>query len=139
MQVMLNLDTPEHHPTSGMPKAIRELWYSRRGEGLLGLVNAHGCPNSGCQHKFHFTAPRADTVAWLDLFLEQYPNCEPEVMVLKKAIRNAFVQGKGLNSNGNLHLVLNRIPRQVPIKGVLIQRPWFWIEQDGEEPTEFQW
>ncbi|AEV89655.1 hypothetical protein OBP_218 [Pseudomonas phage OBP] len=133
MNVTLYLDTPEHHPTSKMPRAIRELWYSNRREGLLSLVEGYGCPHSGCEHRFHFTAPRADVVAWLDLFVEEFPDCSPEVAILKSKIRIGFVQGIGVDSRGNMRLVLKTIQRQVGYNGELLSRPWFWTPEWEEK------
>lgn len=129
MQVTLNLDTPEHHPTSAMPRAIRELWYQPRREGLLALISSYGCPHTGGQHKFHFTAERADVVAWLDLFQEAFPNTAPEIMVLKRRIHLAVVHGTNTNSSGDLRLELKAIERQFGYNGEVITRPWFWTPE----------
>lgn len=133
MKVTLNLDTPEHHPTSGMPRAVRDLWYGRRGDSLTDLIDAQGCPNSGCEHKFHFSAERGEVVAWLDLFEETYPNTAPEVAILKRQIKRAVVYNEGVDSNGNVKVTLKKITRQVPFNGEMIERPWFWTEDWEKE------
>lgn len=133
MQVYLNLDVPEHHERSAMPRAIRELYYSHRNDGLLNLIKSYGCPHSGGQHKLHFTAERADVVAWLDLFLETFPGTKPEVDMLKKRIHNAFVYKTGCNSEGNLRLELASQVRQHGYLGEIIMRPWFWTSEWEEE------
>lgn len=129
MQVTIDLSAPEHHPKSKLPKALRDMWYSRvKGEGLLSLIEAYGCPNTGGEHTFRFTADRADSVAWLDLFQETYPDTAPEIMIIKKHIHAAFVRGAGLNSRGNLQVKLKAITQQFGYNGEIVTRPWFWTE-----------
>lgn len=130
MEVFLNLDVPEHHHSSAMPRAIRELYYAHRNDGLLSLVNSYGCPHSGGQHKFRFNGERKDVVAWLDLFLDQFPQTKPEIDAIKKRIHNAFVYKTGCDSKGNLHLDLKTLTRQHGYNGEIILRPWFWHPED---------
>lgn len=129
MQVYLNLDVPEHHGSSAMPRAIRDLYYSYRNDGLLNLIKSYGCPHSGGQHKLHFTGERKDVVAWLDLFLETFPQTKPEVDAIKKRIHNAFVYKTGCNSEGDLRLELKAMLRQHGYNGEIILRPWFWTSE----------
>lgn len=130
MQVTIDLSAPCHHATSKMPKALHALWYGRgNSDDLLGLISAHGCPHTGGEHTFRFTADRADAVAWLDLFKEHYPDVEPEIMMIKRKIHLAFVQGHGLNSRGDLKVVLKELTKQVGHNGKLLQRGWFWTPE----------
>lgn len=133
MQVYLNLDVPEHHATSHMPRAIRDLYYGAKNDDLLSLIKSYGCPHSGGQHKLHFTDERKNVVAWLDLFLERFPNTEPEIKQLKKFIHNAFVYKTGCNSDGDLRLELKCLTRQHGYNGKIIMRPWFWFPEDELE------
>lgn len=124
MQVTVDLSSPEQHPTSAMPKAMRQLWY--RNDGLLKLIEAYGCPNSGCEHTLRFTADRADVIAWLDLFVETYPETYPDIHMVKERIRLAFVQGNGCRPDGSFMIKLKDITRQVGYNGEIITRRWFW-------------
>lgn len=127
MKVTLDLSAPCHHPVSKMPKALHNLWYGRNtSDDLLSLISAYGCPHTGGEHTFRFTADRADAVAWLDLFQEANPEIEPEIMIIKRKIHAGFVQGTGLNHHGDLKIVLKEIMKQVGYNGELVQRSWFW-------------
>lgn len=127
MKVTLDLSAPCHHAFSKMPKALHNLWYGRgTADDLLSLIPAYGCPHTGGEHTFRFTADRADAVAWLDLFQEVNPEIEPEIMMIKRRIRLAVVQGAGVNSQGDLKIVLKEITKQIGHNGELIHRPWFW-------------
>lgn len=124
MKVLVNLSSPEQHPTSWMPKAMRELWY--RNNGLLDLIEPHGCPNNGCEHTFYFSGERADVVAWLDLFVDAYPLVLPDIHVIKERIHKAFVYGTDCAVNGNFKIKLKSIMREVEYNGETLTRPWFW-------------
>lgn len=134
MKVIVDLSAPEQHPKSAMPKILRQFWYSDgKSKDLRSLIDYGGCPNTGCWHKFWIKGDRADVVAWLDLFQDMYPDSAPEIMIVKKNIHTAFVHGKGVNQAGNLNITLSTITRQLPYKGELINRPWFWTESWEEE------
>lgn len=126
MKVLVDLSSPEQHPTSWMPKAMRALWY--RNNGLLDLINPRGCPNNGCEHTFHFSAERADVVAWLDLFVEEYPLTLPDIRVVKERIHKAFVYGTDCRPDGSFSIKLKSIKREVEYNGETLTRPWFWAE-----------
>ncbi|QGH72035.1 hypothetical protein N1M2_172 [Klebsiella phage N1M2] len=126
MKVTVDLTAPESHPTSKLPKALREFWYFKDGEELRRLIDYTGCPNTGCQHALRVWGERADVTAWLDLFQETYPETEPEIMLIKSKIRLAFVHGTGLNKLGGLTVDLKTITRQVGYNGEILTRPYFW-------------
>lgn len=123
MNVIVELTAPCHYSTSAMPKVLHDLYYHR--DGLLSMINHHGCPHNGGQHTCTVSGERADVVAWLDLFLEQYPEVQPEIDVIKRTIRREFINSP---LTTRLHIKLGRFNRQHAHKGSLISRPWFWHE-----------
>lgn len=129
MQVYLDLTCPEHHHGSNFPKAIRNLIYTYRNDGLLSLApNSYCSPNSGGQHRLTMSGKRADIIAWLDLFSETFgKDVGPEVAIIKHRIRTYFIQNSTAPS---YHLKLKEIERQIPVHGELKMRPWFWTMED---------
>jgi hypothetical protein len=129
MKVHLNLTSPEQHYKSAMPKALRDLHYGR--SGLISLIDHTGCPNNGGQHTLTVSGERQEVVAWLDLFLEQYPETKPEVDILKRNIRREFINSPLTNS---LKITLSKFMQQHSYEGTLVSKPWFWA-QHWEEKT----
>lgn len=131
MDFRIEMSSPEHHPRSGMPKALRDLFYGQGRDGILSLIRSNGCPHNGGQHTLTIWGERADVTAWLDLFGEQFPEAGKEVAILKANIRKEFVHH---SNNAGIHVVsLAKITQQHPYKGELISRPWFWTEAWEEE------
>lgn len=123
MNVIVELTSPEHHASSAMPAALRDLYYHH--DGLTRMIKHYGCPNTGGQHTCTISGERADVVAWLDLFLEEHPKTKPEIDIIKRTIRREFVNSPLTN---RLHVKLGRFNRQHAHNGSLISRPWFWHE-----------
>lgn len=121
MEVVLDLSVPEHHKTSHMPYAMRQMYY---GNGMLSrLISMHGYPNNGGQHTCTINGDRADVVAWLDLFLEEYPDTKPEIDIIKRTIRREFINSPLTHC---LRIKLADFTRQHVYKGQFISRKWFW-------------
>lgn len=125
MEVILNLSTPEHHKTSHMPYAIRQMYYGN--DMLSRLITMNGYPNNGGQHTCTISGDRADVVAWLDLFLEEYPDAKPEIDIVKRTIRREFINSPLTHC---LRIKLSDFTRQHVYKGQFVSRKWFWHEQD---------
>ena len=128
--VYVDLSAPESHASSAMPKALRDLYYSgKRGDTLLSLIESTGYPHNGGSHTLKVFGKRYDVVAWLDLFLDQYPDTKPEIDIIKKTIRTRFLH----EPDGRLFQIkLGSFTRQFGYKGEIITRKWFWWE--GCEP-----
>lgn len=128
MEVTLNLSAPEHHDTSHMPRALRNLFYYK--DDLCRAIDLYGRPNTGGQHRCTVVGKRADVVAWLDLFLEEFPDTKPEIDTVKRHIRQSFIR----NPDGKtLHVTLADFTRQHVYQGGFISAPWFWVPEDGIE------
>lgn len=122
------LDTPEHHETSGMPKAVRHLWYNN--SSLANMIAHNGCPNTGGQHKLHVEGEAHEVIAWLDLFVEAYPATMPEIMMVKKEIRAKRMDAMGSEGNGTIVVNLNKIQRMFSENGEVVSKPWFWTPEE---------
>lgn len=131
MKVFLDLTCPEHHASSGFPRAIRQLIYMQEHDELLSMAPSRYCsPHSGGQHRLTIQGKRADVVAWLDLFSETFGKAvAPEVAIMKHRIRTFFIQNTTAVS---YDLKLRNIERQIPVNGVLEMKPWFWFPEDDE-------
>lgn len=126
--VYVELSAPQQHATSAMPKALHDLYYGGKvGDELLKLIQFNGYPHHGGSHALTIIGERYDTVAWLDLFLEHYPETKPEIDVIKKEIRKIFLRDP---SKSRVFIKLQDFTRQHGYKGDLITRRWFWHEQD---------
>lgn len=121
MKVTVVLSAPEHHKTSHMPFALRQMYYG--GDTLTRLIDMSGYPNNGGQHTCTISGDRADVVAWLDLFLEEYPDAKPEIDIIKRAIRREFINSPLTH---RLRINLSDFTRQHVYKGQFISRKWFW-------------
>lgn len=121
MEVTVILTVPGHHKTSHMPHAIRQLHYGN--DNLSGLISMSGYPNNGGQHTCTIWGKRPDVVAWLDLFLEEYPDTKPEIDIIKRTIRREFINSP---STRRLKVDLREFTRQHVYKGQFISRKWFW-------------
>lgn len=128
MHVTVNLSAPIHHERSGMSKALHNLYYGR--DTLLSMITHNGYPHHGGEHALTISGGRVDVVAWLELFGEQYPDCAPEVAILKHRIRTHFVQNP---TDPRFRLELRKIERQLPYNGELVMKPWFWTPAWEEE------
>jgi hypothetical protein len=126
MKVTVVLSAPEHHKTSHMPYALRRMYFGQ--DGLSRLIDMSGYPNNGGQHTCTISGERTDIIAWLDLFLEEYPDTKPEIDTLKKHIRHEFIK----SPSGHCRIVLADFTRQHVHNGKFISRRWFWHE--GCEP-----
>lgn len=131
MEVTLELTAPEQHKTSHMPYALRQLHYHN--DELSRIINMQGCPNTGGRHTCTVRGERADVVAWLDLFLEEYPDTKPEIDIIKRTIRREFINSPLTH---NLKIKLSDLTRQHVYKGQFISRPWFWHEQNEPDYVE---
>lgn len=121
MDVTVVLTVPEHHKTSHIPHAICHMHYYN--DTLPHLINMHGCPHHGGQHTCTINGKRADVTAWLDLFLEEYPNTKPEIDIIKLTIRREFINSPLTH---RLKINLSEFTRQHVYKGQSISRKWFW-------------
>lgn len=121
MEVTVVLSVPEHHKTSHMPYAIRQMHYGN--DNLSGMISMSGYPNNGGQHTCTIWGDRADVVAWLDLFLEEYPDTKPEIDIIKRTIRREFINSPLTH---RLKVDLREFTRQHVYKGQFISRKWFW-------------
>lgn len=124
--VYIQLSSPQQHPTSAMPKALHDLYYGGEVENdLLRLIQFTGYPHNGGSHTFTVFGERYDAVAWLDLFLERFPETKPEIEIIKKEIRKVFLHEP---SKRILYIKLSEFKRQHGYNGQLITRKWFWTE-----------
>lgn len=124
--IYIDLSAPESHATSAMPKALRDIYYSgKRGDTLLGLIESTGYPLRGGTHALKVFGKRPDVVAWLDLFLEHYPDTKPEIDIIKKEIRKIFIHEPDRRL---VQIKLSQFTRQHGYNGQLITRKWFWTE-----------
>lgn len=119
----LILTSPEQHPSSKMPAALRHLLYSN--DELLSLIDFSGCPNSGCEHTLSISGERRDILGWLDLFVDAYPGVRDEAQAIKKAIRAKFLN----DPDCNFSIKLKDIQRGVLLEGKIVRRPWFWTPE----------
>lgn len=131
MNFRIDLSSPEHHERSGMPKALRDMYYGN--DTIRTLIKSAGSPHNGGQHTLTIWGERREVIAWLDLFNEEYNNVQQEIAIIKNEIRKAFVRQP--DALGLQVIVLREIKRQLPYNGTLESRPWFWSpswEEDNE-------
>lgn len=121
MKVTVVLTSPEQHPISQMPDALWSVWYFNR--KLLDLIEATGCPNTGCQHTLTVKGLGKDVVSWLDLFLEHYPTTLPEISAIKETIKKGIEERPDIK---HLRVVLSQLTRDHDQNGININAPWFY-------------
>lgn len=125
-KVRVILNSPEQHPVSGMPKALRHVLYSN--DPLLELIEWNGCPNSGCSHNLSIVGEAHDVNAWLDVFAETYPTTMPEILMIKKRIREERLDSMG-EEVSSITVELRKIKRFQEVNGGIVERPWFWTPE----------
>lgn len=126
MKVTVALTAPEHHKTSHMPTALRQMYYQSGYDELCSLIDMTGYPHNGGSHSCAISGERADVVGWLDLFLEAFPDTKPEIDIIKRTIRREFVNSPLTH---HLRIDLSDFTRQHVYKGQFISRKWFWHEE----------
>lgn len=122
MKVRVVLSSPEQHPISAMPKALRNILYFN--DDLLSLIDWNGCPNSGCEHKLAVSGERRDVIGWLDLFLEAYPDTKPEIHAIKLMIKQKFIN----DPDRQITVTLRNLNKFHDSDNGIVEKHWFWTK-----------
>lgn len=121
VKIVVDLTSPEHSQNSKMGEALHSLFYHSKNEDLLDTIDHVGCPNSGGSHNLVISGSRPDVMTWLELFLEQFPDIEPEIKEIRRLIMK-----ESLGAFNFYKVNLKDIKREFKHKGKTISRPWFW-------------
>lgn len=127
-KIIVDLTSPEHSQASAMGKVLNKLFYSSKHEDLLNLIDNVGSPHSGGQHHLTIKGSRPDVMSWLSIFLETFPEVEPEIKEIQRLIMK-----ESLKALFHYKVELSEIQREFKYKGRLLNRPWFWTHAQEDE------
>lgn len=101
MKVNLSLTAAERHPFG---RLLNHLYYSN--EDLVDIApDRSGFPHNGGEHTLRIVGDHGDVIAWLDLFLGNYPTSRDYIYEIKKQIRSKLLEG-----SVSINIILKNLP-----------------------------